>query len=451
MSHLNRANKPGKEIGTRQTSDMKKILIVLGIFLGNLLTIPTRILASGSASSGGLTLTEGIGSRPEALGEAFTAVSDDVTAIAYNPAAVATLTRGQASFLLESGLIGDRDGHLTVGMPNASRTGGFGLSVGYYNAGNIDLVNDNGTTSSVKAQEDMSAKLAYAHQWNNISFGLAGTYLHSTLAGIYTATAFSGDIGLLARVSSRLSIGASALNYGTQLKYISEGDTLPETLRVGGSFLLLPGRSMSTSLLLDGSYMNNEKQFAPGVGLETLIGPLAVRAGFRKLGDSSQFSAGAGFALGSTSIDYAFGLINQLDTHQKISVSMHFGPTATSVPTTIAQPIEQPNRNLQVAQDKTDTKKDTQEASAAPVERTVTETPAKAHSLGGDTILRAPRQHRRVYVVQEGDTLASIAQQELGDKRQWKAIYAANKYLIDDPASIEIGMRIVIPTTSNNQ
>jgi hypothetical protein len=431
---------------------MKKISIVLGlVMLGNVLT--NQLWASGgAASSGGLSLiTEG-NARAAGLGKAYTAAMDDIAGMAYNPAAPAWLSQGQASFLLERGLIEDSYGQIMVGMPNAMRTGGFGLSVGYYNAGTLDLVNENGGTSSVKAQEDMTASLAYSHKIGNVAFGVAGKYLHSELAQAYSASAEAIDAGILAKVSSRLSLGAAALNYGTKLTYLEEGDNLPRTLRMGGSYLLFPNRNFSTSLLFDASYMSNEKELSPALGLETLVGPLAIRGGLRKTGSTTEFSAGAGFALGSATLDYAFGLINNLDSQHKVSLAMHFGPSmGSAAPTMISRPIERPAR-VQVAREKPVKKSKEQETVAmAPVERNVAETPVVTHSLSGETILRAPRQQRRVYVVQEGDTLASIAQDELGDKRQWKSIYSANKHLIDDPAAIEVGMRIVIPTTSDNQ
>ncbi len=316
----------------------------------------------------------------------------------------------------------------------------------------MTVANDNGAIKSVNAEQDETAAFTYAHKIGNFSSGLSVKYLHSVLVQNYTATAEAIDIGVMRKVSSRFNLGVSALNFGNKVTYITDGDSLASSLNAGGSFLLTPNRNFSTSLLVNASYMTTQKDFVPGAGLQTLVGPLAVRIGYRRLGGATQFTAGAGFALGRTNIDYAFGLIENLDLQNKISVSMHFGPSATVMPTTIARPIEEQSGNLQVAQEKPAKKDNSQDtASAAPVERTVTETPVATHSLGGDTVLRAPRQHRRVYVVQEGDTLASIAQQELGDKRQWKAIYSANKHLIDDPAAIEIGMRIVIPSQADNQ
>jgi hypothetical protein len=389
------------------------------------------------------------------LGNAFTGVRNNVATIAYNPAAPATLSQGSASFMFQRGLIEDSYGQFILGMPNAERTGGFGLSAGYYNAGTLDLVNDNGVMTSVKAQEDLMGALTYAHNIGNFSIGSSFKYLHSTLAQQYSASAMAVDAGILTQVSDRLSLGVSALNYGSKITYLSEGDRLPSSLNVGGSFALFP--KFGSNLLFSASYMNNEKQLTPALGLETLVGPLALRAGYRKTtGNTGEFTAGAGFSMGRSSLDYAFGLINQLNYQHKVSVAFNFGPSAAMAPTMIVRPIERPRVRKVVVVKKTAEPAQEQQAEHVAyvppaVERTVSEVPTRAHSLGGDTVLRAPRQTRRVYVVKEGDTLASIAQDELGDKRQWKTIYSANQHLIDDPTAIEVGMRIVIPMTSDNQ
>jgi nucleoid-associated protein YgaU len=47
------------------------------------------------------------------------------------------------------------------------------------------------------------------------------------------------------------------------------------------------------------------------------------------------------------------------------------------------------------------------------------------------------------YVVEEGDTLASIAEHLLGSKEEWKRIAEANG--IDDPESLQVGQRLQIP------
>ena len=55
----------------------------------------------------------------------------------------------------------------------------------------------------------------------------------------------------------------------------------------------------------------------------------------------------------------------------------------------------------------------------------------------------------RVYVVEEGDTLAIIATKEYGDASLWQKIYDANKDVIGpDPDKIQVGMKLKIPPKS---
>src|SRR5438309_5298708 len=51
----------------------------------------------------------------------------------------------------------------------------------------------------------------------------------------------------------------------------------------------------------------------------------------------------------------------------------------------------------------------------------------------------------RTYVVQTGDTLASISRKFYKSPARWKKILNANKKSIDDPEKLRIGQRLVIP------
>jgi len=395
------------------------IALLIGAVLIN---FPAVTLASGAGASGGLSLLSIGNARAAALGQAYTASFDDVAGMEYNPASLGTLKSGQASLLYQQGLIQDSYGHFIIGTPKGANSA-LGFSFGYYNGGKIDLTNAAGNTESVNAQTDLTGGVGYAHKFGGLSLGFSGKFLQSKLIEQVSATAYAADAGFMLPVNSRIRIGGAALNYGTQLKYEEAGDNLPRMLRIGAAFLLAPGRS-NTTLLLDAPYMVNEKITTPSVGLETLVGPLALRAGYRSGGGVQELTMGAGFTLGRSSLDYAFGLINQLDAQHKVSLSMKFGGPST--PAFIAR-------------------KPVSENSSRVASQPALQQPERRYTLAGDQTLSSPVRQHRVYLVKEGDTLASIAQSELGDKRQWQAIYTANKHLIDDPAKIEKGMRIIIP------
>ena len=49
------------------------------------------------------------------------------------------------------------------------------------------------------------------------------------------------------------------------------------------------------------------------------------------------------------------------------------------------------------------------------------------------------------YVVAKGDSLSKIAKREYGDANKWRAIYEANKDLINDPDLIYPGQELRLP------
>jgi len=49
------------------------------------------------------------------------------------------------------------------------------------------------------------------------------------------------------------------------------------------------------------------------------------------------------------------------------------------------------------------------------------------------------------YIVKKGDTLSSIAKNELGRATRWKYLYEINKDRIKDPNKLKTGMKIIIP------
>ncbi len=414
---------------------MKNSKIALSFLTGLTAFAAAGTVFAAGEPSGGLTLLAPSSARAASLGESFTAVQNDVAGLHYNPASLGTLESGHASFLYEKGLIEDAYGHFMIGAP--LRSGGWALSVGYYNGGEIALF-DGTTESSVIAQQDYTATVGYGRKFGQVSLGLAGKYLRSELVERYSADAYAGDIGLQMAVTPRFNMGAALQNYGTELKFLEQGDSLPRTTRVGASYLLFSGQN-PTTLFLDAPYYMNEKEFAPAAGLDVSFGLFSVRAGYRKRSDINEYSLGAGFMLGRSSLDYAFGLANELDSTHRVSLAMRFGGAPQAPVFVKKKVIETP------AMVETSTVEEKPAESAWSLSAPQAQ-PTYRHTLGGTRIERSgTTKRRRVYEVKEGETLASIAQKFYGTARNWKLIYTANKHLIDDPTTIEAGQKIVLP------
>jgi len=74
-----------------------------------------QLSAKGNGTSAANTLLNPASARPAALGEAFTAMQDDISAMDYNPASVKSLSSGQASFFYQKGLTDDAHGNFLIG------------------------------------------------------------------------------------------------------------------------------------------------------------------------------------------------------------------------------------------------------------------------------------------------------------------------------------------------
>jgi len=73
-------------------------------------------------------------------------------------------------------------------------------------------------------------------------------------------------------------------------------------------------------------------------------------------------------------------------------------------------------------------------------------TPPEAASASSVSTRSAPGVSSvRYYTVQEGDTLYGIARRIYGEGRHWKAVYDANRDLIDDARELTLGWKLELP------
>ncbi len=287
----------------------------------SLLFIFPAICAAGTTTE--LPLLETPNARPSALGEAFSAMSNDISGLTYNPGSLATLENSHASFMYQQGIAEDSFGQLMLGAP--SKNGGLGLSIGYYNAGDITLF-DGTTEKTVNAKTDLTATLGLARNVGDMSIGIAGKYISSQLIEANKATAMAIDAGLQMALSSSVRFGAAVQNIGSKLKYVEESYELPQIARAGMAFSLFQ-KSYPTTLAVEAPYYINDSELRMGLGIETIAGPLAFRAGYRMGDSSAEMTFGAGFMLGSVNLDYAYGLVQDFEASHRVSVGMRFGQT----------------------------------------------------------------------------------------------------------------------------
>src|SRR5437762_897418 len=91
---------------------------------------------SSGGTSGGEALSIPVGARAIAMGEAYTAMADDVSSLYWNPAGIAILNQSEASFMYSQWLKDLTYNNASVAVP--LENGGIGASLSYLSYGNID-------------------------------------------------------------------------------------------------------------------------------------------------------------------------------------------------------------------------------------------------------------------------------------------------------------------------
>ncbi|MFN0118816.1 MAG: PorV/PorQ family protein [Elusimicrobiota bacterium] len=370
---------------------MKKIgFFVLSIFL-----FSSFLLAKGSGTSAGLTFLRNSGARSGALGEAFVAMTDDITAIDFNPASLATLGFNQASLHHEQGLFDDSFNKAMLGIRHRPKRA-FGISAGFYDSGKANLFDGVNPIRSVTAQQDFVSNLGYGFRYKTMDWGVSIKYLKSQLADTNSASAFSGNIGIQYQLSEKFRMGASGPIYQSHLRYTDVTEEVPRIYRIGMSFLgklPLGTGNLPVQFLCDVPYDSTEGLASFNFGAEAQLGQLmALRMGFNTRSDIQQFSIGSGFHFRRMNLDYSFGLANNraFESIQKINFSFQFA--------------------------------------------------------GELKIEKVERSSYQLYEVKDGETLESIALSRLGSAASWADIFALNKYMYSSPDQIVPGKRILIPT-----
>lgn len=303
--------------------------------------LPARawaVAAAGSTSANFLELD--VGARPAAMAGAFTGLANSVDAIAYNPAGLARLPRGELTFMHNQYLPGMRQEWLAFAQPTAD----FGTIAVSLNTVAVDpfgaYTADDAPIGKVSASETALGG-AYAIRLPfGVSVGAGGQILRSKL-GNRTATSTALDFGAHFKPAPLIEFGAALLHVGPPLRYVSDDSPLPRTLKVGVALhplfwlddLRVDQRFIDhVSLLLDASLPQDQSVLIASA-VELAYGPLYIRGGGRSGGYAGPgYTAGIGLAVSrldknkpELDFDYAFVDYGELGQAQRASITLKFG------------------------------------------------------------------------------------------------------------------------------
>ncbi|OGS17957.1 MAG: hypothetical protein A3J83_04445, partial [Elusimicrobia bacterium RIFOXYA2_FULL_40_6] len=263
---------------------MKKIRFS-AVFLFLMLWTITAFSAAGGSS--GLTLAQPVCARAVSMGDAYTAVSDDINAVYYNPAGLVLFNRKEFSTSYLKGVL-DFTYYSAGFYSSYNNDYAFGGNLSVFSAGVAEINNLDGTVDNVKALEDSVYTATLAKKMGDgFSAGVNARCLSSTIAQEFKNEAYPFDIGLLYRINNpknKFGFGFCMQNFGGNLKSSlaqDEGEKLPSVTRAGISYTSKsPGKNVT--IAADALQFQEEPNLKIHLGLEyALVNKLALRAGYK--------------------------------------------------------------------------------------------------------------------------------------------------------------------------
>ncbi|OGS20309.1 MAG: hypothetical protein A2252_11870 [Elusimicrobia bacterium RIFOXYA2_FULL_39_19] len=312
---------------------MKKIFLISSTMA--LLFVNSYCCATNTGAD---FLKIGIGARPVGLGNAFTAIANDVTAINWNPGGLSQLNQKEVS-AMHSQWIADTNldfiGFAVPLFPNPYPLFPvvFGGSIIVLSQGELEGRDENRVQTGGFSASDLAVTLSVSKQVSKLtSMGINLKIIQQRIES-EQATGVAFDVGSLYHFATLpLSFGLSLQNLGPQMKFISEPYNLPLSVTAGLGYNI-----GAVTLGLDIKQQVYEGKTIVSIGTEFLpINALALRAGYllpaitqstlnkTDLNTYSGFGGGIGITLFGTNTDYSFvpyGILG--DTH-RISFSTKF-------------------------------------------------------------------------------------------------------------------------------
>ncbi|HJT22968.1 MAG TPA: PorV/PorQ family protein [bacterium] len=309
--------------------------------VGNPSAISQQVSGAGSTSTNFQKI--GMGARASAMGNSFTAVSDDSTAVFWNPAGLELAKGTQFSLTQGQWLLGVTHEFFSFSQ-NIDQAGAFGGSFGYLDSGSFPgaLENPNGSYGGVGPNinaNSFTGTVAYSQRlgnwipgsfWKRFMAGVSATVVGQSMVNIGNAGA-NFNLGLMYEITRKtFYLGASLQNVGTQIQNFSQ----PVMGKIGGSYRLRNTLMKKDQDIISADMdIQNDTGFKVGIGDEYKMtfgrNDVFLRAGYTTVADLTGLTAGAGighrFDDFDAQLDYAYvpyGILG--DTH-RISLSVIIG------------------------------------------------------------------------------------------------------------------------------
>lgn len=288
--------------------------------------------AEGETACGFLKFSNS--AKASSLANSYSAYSGGSDMIFTNPAALTNAIDNDLHFTFANYLGGSKLGLFSYKISKNDLNIGFGIT-----AFEIDSIERrlNDTVGIVPvsgsfSNRDTAFLFSFAKDKifssfiDNLSGGLTLKIINSKIDD-KSGTAFAVDAGFIYGYSNDLRFSFVISNLGTEMKYVSDGDKLPLSIRFGGFYKL----NNDIYLLADVEDFIYDEKIYPSLGFEWQVyKKLVLRAGYRFGYDTSNLGSLVGLGIGfgvvtkEISLGYAYVPFGDLGDVNKFDISIRF-------------------------------------------------------------------------------------------------------------------------------
>ncbi|MBD3289202.1 PorV/PorQ family protein, partial [candidate division KSB1 bacterium] len=334
---------------------------VLGIILIVFIISPSygQERISGSLEQIGTSMANflkiGVGARALAMGDAYVALSDDISSLYWNPGALDRMPTNQIIVQQTNWLVDTKIYYLGAGY-KWNNVGAIGVSAHFFSSGDIEettLRQPEGTGRTFTA-EDFSLGLTFSRMiTNRFSTGVTVKIIQESLAK-ETASAVAVDIGSVFETNflNNLRIGMALSNLGGEMKlsgsdlsvqYATNPDYPTKVIRANlatesWDIPLFFRFGVATEIMKNEAYhwtvsteVMDSRDFIHRLAVGTELGfkqTVFLRGGYKFNYDEESFSVGCGlnYKLSGMQLklDYAYGKFGVFDNTQRFSFIFGF-------------------------------------------------------------------------------------------------------------------------------